>query len=55
MQPTQGEYRDAINRELHAPDPPCETACTHVVAGAWTMLGIANVASRRLAFLDEGS
>lgn len=44
---------DAINRQLHAPDEPCETACTHVVIGQWTMLGIANVAGRRAAAVER--
>jgi hypothetical protein len=40
----------AVNRLLHeAIDPhiePCATACTHVVNGWWTALGVANVIRR---------
>ena len=38
--------RDAINAALHAGAKPCETACTHVIVGRWTALGIANVIAR---------
>ena len=38
-----------INRWTHASFglPPCQSACTHVVQGQWTALGLANVAARR--------
>jgi hypothetical protein len=49
---TAEETRDAVNKVLHrgmgAPGTagPCETACTHVIVGNWTALGIANVFAR---------
>lgn len=38
--------RDAVNAALHAGAKPCEHACTHVIVGRWTALGIANVIAR---------
>lgn len=48
--------RDAVNSLLHAGlgvDEPCESACTHVVTGPWTALGVANVMGRRAAAVTE--
>jgi hypothetical protein len=39
--------REAVNAALHAGARPCATACTHVIVGRWTALGIANVIARR--------
>lgn len=38
--------RDELNRVLHAGAKPCRSACSHVIAGRWTALGIANVLAR---------
>lgn len=42
------ETADKLNEALHALiyRRPCKTACTHVVVGTWTILGIANVVGR---------
>lgn len=46
--PNHEVVRDAVNAALHPNGvAACETACTHVVAGRWTALGIANVIARR--------
>lgn len=39
------ELADKLNEALHN-GPPCASACTHVIYGEWTALGIANVISR---------
>lgn len=36
----------ALHRLFGQDVKPCETACTHVIAGQWTALGAANVLSR---------
>jgi len=41
--------RDTVNAVLHnglGIEEPCATACTHVIAGSWTVLGVANVIGR---------
>lgn len=40
--------RDAVNKKLHwgFGAVPCQSACTHVIVGRWTALGIANVIAR---------
>lgn len=45
------EVREAVNALLHRgfDAEPCESACTHVVHGRWTALGIANVIARQQA------
>lgn len=45
---------DFLNAILHGDDPPCETACTHVIADGWTALGMANVVGRRVAAAGGG-
>jgi hypothetical protein len=44
-EPTSDEVRDAVNAALHNGEP-CTSACTHVIVGRWTALGIANVIAR---------
>lgn len=49
-EPTPAEVGAVVNARLHQTfegAEPCETACTHVVIGFWTALGIANTISRR--------
>ncbi len=39
--------RDAVNLALHqvmGVTVPCDHACTHLVSGEWTCLGLANLA-----------
>lgn len=40
--------KQGVNETLHKAlgAEPCETACTHLVVGQWTALGIANVIAR---------
>lgn len=40
------EVRDAVNAALHGDIEPCENACTHIIVGRWTALGIANTIAR---------
>lgn len=45
----QDEEAVKINVRLHAllgVESACQTACTHVVQGEWTALGVANVLGR---------
>lgn len=41
--------------ELRPTDPVhvCETACTHVIDGGWTALGVANVFARRAQAIES--
>lgn len=43
------ELATAVNALLHQAlgTAPCESACTHIVSGRWTALGVANVVGRR--------
>jgi hypothetical protein len=44
-EPDNPHIADTVNAMLHRPfgSAPCTTACTHVISGQWTALGIANV------------
>ena len=43
---SEREVRDVVNQVLHGAAKPCEAACTHVIVGSWTALGIANMVER---------